>query len=143
LQSVLQPPAVGAQGFGESVQGIVLVPVPVALRAQLIEAVIPLSSPALKLLSTVNEMREKTESGNARAQKQQGKTSNSTMRARTLKIYHAGPAWIRRASFNVLLRGPVVSKLLPQRLLGLDLVEVGRRHIGRLPLSLQARHGSI
>jgi hypothetical protein len=53
----------------------------------------------------VNEMREKTESGNARAQKQQGKTSNSTMRARTLKIYHAGPAWIRRASFNTLLRG--------------------------------------
>jgi hypothetical protein len=53
----------------------------------------------------VNEMREKIESGNARAQKQQGKTSNSTMRARTLKIYHAGPAWIRRASFNALLRG--------------------------------------
>jgi hypothetical protein len=65
--------------------------------------VIPLSSPALKLLSTVNEMREKAESGNARAQKQQGKTSNSTTRARTLKIYHAGPVWIHRASFNVLL----------------------------------------
>jgi hypothetical protein len=33
LQPVLQPPAVGSQGFGESVQGVVLVPVPVALRA--------------------------------------------------------------------------------------------------------------
>jgi hypothetical protein len=50
LQPVLQPPTIGSQGFGESVQGVVLVPVPVALRAQLIEAVIPLSSPALKLL---------------------------------------------------------------------------------------------
>jgi hypothetical protein len=34
-------------------------------------------------------------------------------------------------------RGVVVSKLLPQRLLGLDLVEVGRRHAGGLPLLLQ------
>jgi hypothetical protein len=103
LQPVLQPPTVGSQGLGESVQGVVLVSVPVALGAQLIEAVIPLSSPALRLLPTVNEMREKAESGNARAQKQQEDTSNSTMRTCTLKICHAGPAWIRRASFNALL----------------------------------------
>jgi hypothetical protein len=103
LQPVLQPPVVGSQGFGKSVQGVILVPVPVALGAPLIEVVIPLSSPALKLLSTMNEMREKAESGNVRTQKQREKTSNSTMRARTLKICHAGPAWIRRASFNTLL----------------------------------------
>jgi hypothetical protein len=81
----LQPPVVGSQGFDESVQRVVLVPAPVALGAQLIETVIPLSSPALNLLSTVNEMREKAESENARAQKQQGKISNSMTRARTLR----------------------------------------------------------
>jgi hypothetical protein len=54
LQPVIQPPAVGSQGFNESVQSVVLVLVPVALGAQLIDMVIPLSSPVLKLLSTVN-----------------------------------------------------------------------------------------
>jgi hypothetical protein len=103
LQPVLQPPVVGLQGFDESVQGIVLVPVPVVLGAQLIETVVPLSSPALQLLSAANKVREKAKSGNARAQRRQGKTLNSTMRTRTLKICHAGPAWIRRASFNALL----------------------------------------
>jgi hypothetical protein len=37
----------------------------------------------------------------------------------------------------------MVSKFLPQRLLGLGLVEVGRRHVGGLPLPLQACHGGI
>jgi hypothetical protein len=69
MQPVLQPPVVGPQGFDESVQGVVLVPVPVALGAQLIEAVVPLSSPALQLLSTANKVREKAKSGNACAQK--------------------------------------------------------------------------
>jgi hypothetical protein len=68
-QSVLQPPVVGSQGFDESAQGVVLVPVLVALGAQLIEAVIPLSSPTLQLLSTANKVREKAKSGNARTQK--------------------------------------------------------------------------
>jgi hypothetical protein len=54
LQPVIQPPAVGSQSLNESVQSVVLVPVPVALGAQLIEVVIPLSGPALKLLSTAN-----------------------------------------------------------------------------------------
>jgi hypothetical protein len=80
-----------------------LVPVPVALGDQLIEVVIPLSSPALQLLSTADKVQEEAKSGNARTQKRRGKTSNSTMRTRTLKICHAGPAWIRRASFNALL----------------------------------------
>jgi hypothetical protein len=103
LQPVLQPPVVGSQGFDESVQGVVLIPVPVVLGAQLIEAVIPPSSPALQLLSTADKVREEAKLGNAWTQKRQGKTSNSTMRTRTLKIYHAGPAWIHRASFNALL----------------------------------------
>jgi hypothetical protein len=55
LQPVIQPPAIGSQGFDEIVQSVVLVPVPVALGAQLIETVIPFLSPALKLLSTMNE----------------------------------------------------------------------------------------
>jgi hypothetical protein len=69
LQPVLQAPVVGSQGFDESVQGVVLVPVPVALRAQLIEAVIHLSSSALQLLSTADKVWEKEKSENARAQK--------------------------------------------------------------------------
>jgi hypothetical protein len=91
------------QGFDESVQSVVLVPVPVALGALQIEMVIPLSSPALKLLSMVNKMRGKTESGNERTQERHEKNSNSTIRTRILKIYHAGPAWILKASFNALL----------------------------------------
>jgi hypothetical protein len=44
---------------------------------------------------------------------------------------------------RVVERGPVVSKLLPQRLLGLGLVEVGLRRTGGLPLLLQVRHCGI
>jgi hypothetical protein len=102
-QPVLQPPAIGSQGFDETVQSIILVPIPVALGAQLIEADIPLLSAALKLLLTMNKTREKARSENARARKRQEKISNSTTKARTLKICHVGPAWICRASFNMLL----------------------------------------
>jgi hypothetical protein len=58
-QSVLQPPAVSSQGFDESIQSVILVPIPVTLGAQSIEVVVPLSSMALKLLSTMNETWEK------------------------------------------------------------------------------------
>jgi hypothetical protein len=44
---------------------------------------------------------------------------------------------------RIVERGPVVSKLLPQRLLGAGLVEVGRRRTGGLPLLLQVHHGGI
>jgi hypothetical protein len=44
---------------------------------------------------------------------------------------------------RIVEQGPVVSKLLPQRLLGLGLVEVGRRHTGELPLLLQVHHCGI
>jgi hypothetical protein len=37
----------------------------------------------------------------------------------------------------------MVSKFLPQRLLDLGLVEVGRWRAGGLPLLLQTRHGGI
>jgi hypothetical protein len=40
-------------------------------------------------------------------------------------------------------RGTVVSKLLPQRLHGLGIVEVDRRRAGVLPLLLWARDGDI
>jgi hypothetical protein len=73
-QPVLQPPAVGSQGFDESVQSVILVPIPVALGAQLIEAIIPLLSTTLKLLSMVNETREKVGSENARVRKRKGKS---------------------------------------------------------------------
>jgi hypothetical protein len=102
-QPVLQPPTVGLQGFDESVQSVILVPIPIALGAQPIEAVVPPSGAALKLLSTMNETWEKARSENARAQNRQEKTSSSTPKARTLKICHAELAWIRRASSRALL----------------------------------------
>jgi hypothetical protein len=73
LQPVPQPPVVSPQGFDESVQGVVLVPVPIALGSQLIEAVLPLSGPALQLLSMANKARENAKSGDTQAQKRQGK----------------------------------------------------------------------
>jgi hypothetical protein len=47
LQPVLQPPVVGPQSLHEGVEGDVLVPLPVALGAQLSEVVVPLPSSAL------------------------------------------------------------------------------------------------
>jgi hypothetical protein len=44
---------------------------------------------------------------------------------------------------RVVERGAVVAELLPQRLLGLGLIEVGRRCAGVLPLLLRARHGDV
>jgi hypothetical protein len=57
------------QGLDEGVYGVVLVPVPVALRAQLIKAVIPLSSLALQLLSPADKVWKKAKSRNARMRK--------------------------------------------------------------------------
>jgi hypothetical protein len=44
---------------------------------------------------------------------------------------------------RIVERGAMVSKLLPQCLLGLGLVEVGRRRAGVLPLLLRACHSDI
>jgi hypothetical protein len=44
---------------------------------------------------------------------------------------------------RIVERDVVVSKLLPQRLLGLGLIKVGRRRVGVLPLLLQVRHGDV
>jgi hypothetical protein len=44
---------------------------------------------------------------------------------------------------RIVERGTVVSKLLPQPLLSLGIIEVGRRRAGVLPLLSRARHGDI
>jgi hypothetical protein len=44
---------------------------------------------------------------------------------------------------RVVERGVVVSKFLPQHLLGLGLVKVGRRHTGVTPLLLRAHDDGI
>jgi hypothetical protein len=44
---------------------------------------------------------------------------------------------------RIVERGAVVSKRLPQHLLSLGLVEVGRQRAGVLPLLLRARHGDV
>jgi hypothetical protein len=70
LQLVLQPPVVGTQGLDEDVEGVVLVSVLVELGAQLSEAVVPLPSSALQLLSPADKTREKSKSENAQTQKE-------------------------------------------------------------------------
>jgi hypothetical protein len=47
------------QGLDKGVEGVVLVSVPVTLGAQLVEAVVPLPSSALQLLSLENKTRWK------------------------------------------------------------------------------------
>jgi hypothetical protein len=53
------------------------------LGAQLIEAVVPLPSSTLQLLSPADKVWKKVKLGNERMQKRQGKTSNSTTRTCT------------------------------------------------------------
>jgi hypothetical protein len=60
-QPVLQPPVVGPQGLHEGVEGVVLIPVPIALGAQSSEVVIPLPSSTLQLLSPAVKSAEKDE----------------------------------------------------------------------------------
>jgi hypothetical protein len=143
-QPVLQPPAVGSQGFDKSFQSVILVSIPVALRAQLIDAVIHLLGTALKLLSTMNETWEKKRSEEctgANVARENLEFDNESTYLEDLP---------RRTSVDpqglvhrVVERGPMVSKFKPQVLLGLVLVKVGWRRAGGLPLLLQARHGGI
>jgi hypothetical protein len=144
VQPVLQPPAVRSQGFDESVQSVILVPIPVALGAQLIEAVVPLSSTALKLLSMMNETWEKVRS----EERTGAKATRENLEFDTESTYLEDLP--RRTSVDlqgliqrIVERDPVVSKLLPQGLLGLGLVEIGWRRAGGLPLLLRAYHCDI
>jgi hypothetical protein len=53
------------------------------------------------------------------------------------------PIDLQRLGQRIVNRGVVVPKLLPQRLLGLGLVEMGRRRAGVTPSLLWARDGDI
>jgi hypothetical protein len=59
LQPVLQPAIASPQGFPEGVEGVVLVLVLVALKAQSGEAAVPLPSSTLQLLSLMNKAQGK------------------------------------------------------------------------------------
>jgi hypothetical protein len=56
---------------------------------------------------------------------------------------HGTPVDPQRLVQRIVERGTVVMELLPQRLLGLGLIEVGRRCTGVLPLRLRARNGDV
>jgi hypothetical protein len=75
LQPVLQSPVVGSQGLNESVKGVVLVPVPVALGAQSVETVVPLSSSTLQLLSPAGRAREKLSQETHESRRDEGENS--------------------------------------------------------------------
>jgi hypothetical protein len=72
FQPVLQPPVVGSQGFDESVQGVILVPVPVTLITKAVEVAVPLLGSTLQLLSPADKVWKKAKSRNAWVQKRRG-----------------------------------------------------------------------
>jgi hypothetical protein len=110
----------------------------------LIEAVVPLSSTTLMLLSAMSETREKARSEERRGAKAARENlefnNESTYLEDLPRETSVDPQGLVQ---RVVERGPMVLKLLPQGLLGLGLVEVGWRRAGGLPLLLQSHHGGI
>jgi hypothetical protein len=72
-----------------------------------------------------------------------GKTPNSTRNTHLENPPHGTPADPQRLVQLIVEQGAVASKLLPQRLFGLGLVEVGRRCAGVTPLPLWARDNGV
>jgi hypothetical protein len=110
----------------------------------LIEAVVPLSSTTLTLLSAMSETREKARSEERRGAKAARENIEFNNESTYLEdLPRETSVDLQGLVQRVVERGPMVLKLLPQGLLGLGLVEVGWRRAGGLPLLLQAHHGSI
>jgi hypothetical protein len=115
------------------------------LGAQLVEALIPLPSSALQLLSPVDKARGRTSQGK---HKRGGGEGRETPKYNRKNAYLKDPPRGTRVDpqrlvQRVVERGAVVAELLPQRLLGLRLAEVGWRYTGVLPLLLRTRHDAI
>jgi hypothetical protein len=91
LDPILQPPVVGLQGLDKGVKGVVLVSVPATLGAQLVEAVVPLSSSALQLLSLTDKAKGEAESEEAQAQKRRERGEGKTPKSNRKNVYQENP----------------------------------------------------
>jgi hypothetical protein len=68
------------------------------LRAHLVKGTIPLPGPILQFLSPADKNKGHR-SGKARTRKKREGITTLNEQSRTWKMRHAGPLWIRRASF--------------------------------------------
>jgi hypothetical protein len=109
----------------------------------LVEAVIPLPGSTLQLLSPVDKAREKLSQEKHERGRDEGE--NSKFNGNTYPEDSPGgtPVDPQRLVQRIVERGIVVSKFLPQRLLGLGLVKVGRRRAGVPLLLLRVRNSDI
>jgi hypothetical protein len=98
---VHQPPVRGPQGLDEGVKGVVLLPVPAELGVQPVESVVSLPGPTLQLLPPADKARKNMGKGkHERGRNKSGETAKPGKKSRTWKTRHAGPPWIRSASFS-------------------------------------------
>jgi hypothetical protein len=142
LQSVLQPPVVGSQGFDESVQGTGP-GTSCARRSADRGGYISLESGPPALVNgrqgAGRSKVRKREDAEATRENLEFNNENTYLEDLPRGTGVDPQGLIQR----IIERGSVVLKLLPQRLLRLGLVEVGRWRAGGIPLLLRARHGDI
>jgi hypothetical protein len=92
LDPILQPPVFGLQGLDKGLKGVVLVLVPVTLGAQLVEAVVPLPSSALQLLSPANKARGKLSQRKRKRGRDERKRGGKKLQSPTEKCVPGTPA---------------------------------------------------
>jgi hypothetical protein len=114
----------------------------------LVEAVIPLSSAALQLLSLADKARGKLSQKKRKCGRDGREGREKTRKSNRKNAYLERPPRgtcvdPQRLVQRVVEQGAVVAELLPKRLLSLGLAEVGRRRARVLPLLLRMRHGAI
>jgi hypothetical protein len=115
LDPILQPPIVGLQGLDKGVESVVLVSIPVMLGAQLVEALMPLLSSALQLLSPADKARGRPSQGK---HKRRGGEGGETPKYNRKNAYLEDPPHgtrmdPQRLVQHVVERAAVVAELLP------------------------------
>jgi hypothetical protein len=118
LDTILQAPVVGLQGLNKGVKSVVLVSVPVTLRAQLVEADVPLPSSALQLLSPADKARGKLSQRNRKRERDEREGREKTPKSNRKNVYLENPPRgtcmdPQRLVQRVVERGAVVAELLP------------------------------
>jgi hypothetical protein len=100
LNPVRQPPVRRPQSLDEGVQGLVLPQVPLKVGVEAVEGIVSLPGPSLQLLPPTSEARRVGVRKNTNAEKARKGTSKPHETQLTWKTRHAGPLWIRNASFS-------------------------------------------
>jgi hypothetical protein len=116
LKTILQPPVIGPQGLHEGVEGVVLQLVPVAVRTQLSEAVVPLPSPALQFLLPTDETQGDAKSETRGCKRDRGASLEPDKNTYMENQPRGTPVDPHRLVQRIVERGVVVSEFLPQRL---------------------------